>query len=443
MAVPSLQESQEQDDAYMKQAADAAAAQKTQDALQGGDKPQPSFLQKWVTGPIGRVTTNTIDSAVSAADAIYDTEGMHKARDATAGAITGAVNTADAAVSAGKFMETGGVGMPPSSPIWDHAKASILDFRDAVAVQDPTMADGLVQGVAQLAVPFAGYSRALAGLHGIANMAVAGGVTDATALAPHDMRMADLLALGRHTEGKLGDALRTLAPDGSALNAYVNFLTDRGNETEAEGRFKNVLDGFGVNMIATPLIHAAGVVLKQGYAGLRYAVENGVGSAGDLAPPSAAAQRGGPAAAQATPDRGLRLVQQLHANDHVQGEGVQYGVNGDMHTATSDNGVTVAIPQGKNLRVLSSETWAGRGQGEGTARMERLVQEAQAKGLTLTSDSEVSEPAQKVYERLRKLGYDVKENPSRIDPGTGVKHSTSELKGVYEVRPRSKEMSGA
>jgi hypothetical protein len=28
----------------------------------------------------------------------------------------------------------------PSSPIWDYARKSILDFRDAVAVQDPESA---------------------------------------------------------------------------------------------------------------------------------------------------------------------------------------------------------------------------------------------------------------------------------------------------------------
>src|SRR6185437_6928239 len=130
--------------------------------------------------------------------------------------ITGATKIADAAYSFGRsavqnMMEPGykqtqrditgeaAPPAPPSSPVWDHAKAAILDFRDAVAVQDPNMVDNVVQGVAQLGVPFAGYSRALAGVHGLANAIISGALTDATALGPHDMRMADLIALGRHT----------------------------------------------------------------------------------------------------------------------------------------------------------------------------------------------------------------------------------------------------
>lgn len=240
----------------------------------------PSFLQKWVTGPLGRVSTSMIDGAVSAADSMYDSPEMRKARDVAAGGITGAVNIADTAKSAVEGMADATDPyqqkdpVAPSSPIWDHARSSILDFRDAVTVQDPTLADHLVQGVSQLAIPFAGYSRALAGLHGLANMYTAGALTDATALGPHDARVADLIALGRHTEGKLGDALRALSPDGSAMNAYINYLGDRTDEGEAEGRFKNVLDGFGTGLITTPLMQSAASILKQGSSALRYAAEN-------------------------------------------------------------------------------------------------------------------------------------------------------------------------
>jgi hypothetical protein len=274
------------------------AAQRAQQAAQEeAAKQEPSFLQKWVTGPVGRVTTSMLDGAISAADSYSNSDAGHKARDVVSGVMTGATNIAD---SVGSLLTASGKGMAaaedpehadaaqggslPTSPIWDHAKSTILDFRDAVAVQDPTLADNLVQGAAQLAVPFAGYSRALAGVAGFANIVAAGALTDATALGPHDPRMADLIALGRHTEGKLGDALRALTPDGSAQNAYLNYLADRGNESEAEGRFKNVLDGFGANLIMTPLLTAAGSVIKQGTAGLRYLAENGVGSAGAMAP---------------------------------------------------------------------------------------------------------------------------------------------------------------
>lgn len=319
-----VQQMQADDDAYVKQATDAQNAKQSQEALQGGEKPEPSFVSKFMTS-VGRASTNTLDWAVSAADSI-NVMRDRAAHDIGAGIITGATNIADTAGSAvsasGKGLaaaedpahaEDAEEGSLPTSPIWDHAKGAILDFRDAVAVKDPTLSDNLLQGAAQLAVPFAGYSRAMAGVHGFANLVLAGGLTDATALGPHDPRMADLIALGRHTEGKFGDTLRTLAPDGGAVNAYINYLTDRGDETEAAGRFKNVLDGFGANMLVTPLLHAVASGLKFGTAGLRYAVENGVGSAGDLMPANQVGAVGG----DVTPIRAPSAIEEQPTADNA------------------------------------------------------------------------------------------------------------------------------
>lgn len=254
-------------------------------------KTPPTFLQRFQTG-VGRVTSSMIDSAVATAEDPELGAPLRAARDVAAGATTGAVNTVDAGVSAAKTLAPAVPGVQAiadAGPIWDHAKSAILDFRDAVAVKDPSLADSLMQGVAQLAIPFTGYSRALGTMHTVANTVMAGGITDITALAPHDGRMADLLAMGQHAEGKLGDALRAAGPYG--LNAYVNYLADRSDETEAQGRFKNALDGLGVNAVAVPMLHAAGIVLKQGQRGIQYALENGVRNtvsdiAGSMAAPA-------------------------------------------------------------------------------------------------------------------------------------------------------------
>lgn len=323
-----LAQLQAQDEAWGKQY-DAQQEQQAETQKPNAAQVLPSSVFHWMNGSgLGRATLSGIDSAVATADSMYDTPGMRKARDVVAGGITGAVNTADAVrsgVSSAVDNARATFGGNPQdqavddaisndssaaadrmrdlesplktpSPIWDHAKNAVLDFRDAVAVQDPTLADNLVQGAGQLAIPFMGYSRLLSGVSGLANAVMAGALTDSTALAPHDNRVADMLALGRQTEGKFGEVLRTLAPDGSALNAYINFLTDRTNETEAEGRFKNVLDGLGANLIMTPLLHSVGVVLKQGQGALRYLAENGVrNTLSDLAPPlkvGASAQEG-------------------------------------------------------------------------------------------------------------------------------------------------------
>lgn len=288
---------------------DAEQVAKTQQEQQA--QQPPSFLQRW-TQPVVHATLSTIDSAVSEAERMYaasnnDEDGMmRQGRNIAAGVSQGVADAgdsvdslahsvarnvqglaadprqaaieqsigseSDAAARRMQWMDQQGA---PTSPIWDHAKNAILDFRDAVAVKDPTMADNLVQSVAQLAVPFAGYSRALAGLHGLANVVGGGLLTDTTVLQPHDMRTADLIALGQHTEGKLGEVLRAMGPYG--LNWYVNFLTDRTDESEAGGRFKNALDGLGANLILTPILHAVGVTLKQGMPALRYLAENAGG----------------------------------------------------------------------------------------------------------------------------------------------------------------------
>lgn len=351
--MPTLQDLQAQDAAYAKAGNDAQTAEQAKQTL--GSTGQPNGILSWMTQMPRRITSGMIDSAVHAADSMTHDGSWGEAaarvgRDVAAGAADAVVNTGDAAeglLRNGARAEYESVvhpqqaaleaedpamlardqqmdGSAQRSPIWDHARNAILDFRDAVAVKDPNLVDGLTQSVAQLAIPFAGYSKALSGVHdaaiaaqgledisatqgfgsylmktaqkdltGLATKVVApGAMTDATALQPHSMRFADLIALGRHTEGKLGDVLQALAPDGSAMDSYIRYLTDRGDEGEAEGRWKNVLDGFGVNLLATPLITAVGSVLKQGTAGLRYLVDNGVASGADFPRPPAATQAG-------------------------------------------------------------------------------------------------------------------------------------------------------
>lgn len=285
----------------------AQQAAKTQQEQQAKQPPSP---WEQFTSTAGRVTKQALDGVVSAADSIYNTPGMRESRSVVAGAMTGATNIADTVIAhgypaLGLSDETYKAGI---GNIWDHAKQHILDFRDAVAVQDPTIANNLTQSVAQLAIPYAGYSRALSGLGMVSKMVAAGAVTDATALGPHDMRMADLISMGRQTEGKLGEALRSLAPDGSAQNAYIHYLADRTNESDAEGRFKNVLDGFGANMIATPLLHGVAMALKQGTSVLRSGLEAGVTKFSDLIPPKAPE-----AAAPAVAAEGSNLQQPVAA----------------------------------------------------------------------------------------------------------------------------------
>lgn len=477
--MPTLQDLQAQDAAYAKAGNDAQTAEQAKQTL--GSTGQPNGILSWMTQMPRRITSDMIDSAVRAADSMAHDGSWGEAatrvgRDVAAGAADAVANTGDAAeelVRNGARATYESVAHPQqaaleaedpamlardrmldgssqTSPIWQHARNAILDFRDAVAVKDPNLVDGLTQSVAQLAIPFAGYSKALSGVHDAAiaaqgledipatqefgkylvdtarkdltgfatKVAAPGAVTDATALKPHAMRFADLIALGRHTEGKLGDVLQALAPDGSAQDAYIRYLADRGDESEAEGRFKNVLDGFGVNLLATPLITAAGSVLKQGTAGLRYLVDNGVPSMDRL--PSLRLQRGA-----------IGDLPKLEAPK------IKFSNEKGLVAVQSPNGFTHARPTGEgNWRVFKSETSQdARGQGEGYARLKRAADEAHAHGALLESDHQVSAPEARLYARLKADGYRVKQNAFERDPGTGELRSTSELKPVFVVGP--------
>lgn len=439
-----MQEMQTADDAYNKQAADAAAQKTSQEALNGGQaQAQPTFLQKW-TAPIGRATTQILDSAVNAADSVYNTPGMKEARSATAGVMTGATNMADFVMShaAGALATAQQPGddsqaratdpnrdtqaeYSAAEPIWEHTKASVLDFRDAVQVQDPSLLNSLTQSAAQLAVPYMGFSRALSGMHAVAQLATAGALTDASALGPHDMRMADMLALLRHTQGKLGDTLRTLAPDGSAQNAYINYLTDRTNETEAAGRFKNVLDGFGVNLIATPLIHSAAVVMKQGYAGLRYMIDNGVGSSGGMVSPASQAGRIGYHGTNAAPF-------DQFSNDKIgAGEGNQSFGYGHYIADTQD----VAGKYGKNtLQVGIPDDISGQMM-HWDKPLSEQPEVARKLGVDLQNPSKLPNrlngdmTGQEVYSRLS-------QGRTNLGSGTSAKEASAFLskKGVTGIR---------
>jgi hypothetical protein len=141
---------------------------------------------------------------------------------------------------------------------------------------------------------------------------------------------------------------------------------------------------------------------------------------------------------ETSPQRPL-FADAARAQPAARPEDVQHTVKPDgTHIAETPSGKTTAVerPDG-NLQVKSSETGRGlRGAGEGTARLERLAQEAHDRGGNLESDTRVSAPAQRVYSQLAERGYPVEERPNETDPGTGEKISASAQRGVYSVGPR-------
>lgn len=147
---------------------------------------------------------------------------------------------------------------------------AIKGFRDHLA-EGSTTADQITQGVAQFAIPFAGWARAFGGIsraHTAArNLLTAAGAETATSavnLLPDTGRFADLLELGQHAEGKLGDAMRAVAPDDSIINQYINWMNEREDEGPWAGRFKNTVDSLATSGAVAGLVKGAASTFKKG-----------------------------------------------------------------------------------------------------------------------------------------------------------------------------------
>ncbi len=276
--------------------------------------------------PPATTTPTFLDSVLSHTDRFlshYGKYAMDSTRDVAAGLTTGLVNAADSVKSAvgasGKGLAaaedpanaSGGVGedadkreedaADPFTPVYNDARQAALNVRDAIAVKNPGVADHLLEGAGQLVPSFLMFSRVLGGIHGLADLGAGGnllarsggGVARFAAAdtpnstimqGPHDPRLADTLQLLRHSEGKFGDMLRAVTPDGSAMDHYVNYLADHSSETEAEGRYKNVLDSYGAGAAMTGIMHSAAGIFKQGWNALHFMADKGMGAMSDVAP---------------------------------------------------------------------------------------------------------------------------------------------------------------
>lgn len=98
---------------------------------------------------------------------------------------------------------------------------------------------GLVRGVSQFLTGFLPAAQALKGigpatkLAGVARTAAAGAIADATVFDPHDQRLSNLV--------ENFPALQ---------NPVTGFLEAKPDDTEAEGRFKNAIEGLGLGLLA-------------------------------------------------------------------------------------------------------------------------------------------------------------------------------------------------
>lgn len=129
--------------------------------------------------------------------------------------------------------------------------------------------DHLAEGMTQFALPFMGWLKALGGIKGAGVIATAGkaaaaeGITAGSAFDPHDGRVADLLQMGRELDGRFGEFLRKLSPDGSLVNSYIDYMTNRANEGPWEGRWKNAVDSLVTTAAVAGFLKASGRALRK------------------------------------------------------------------------------------------------------------------------------------------------------------------------------------
>lgn len=202
-------------------------------------------------------------------------------------------------------------------------------------------------------------------------------------------------------DGASGNLANLVEEHPSLRNPVTNFLASKPGDSDAEGRLKNALtgtiqgialDGF---MKAIKVFHSA----------------NATKSAIDSVTED-----------QVAPQNMTDLV-----NHSIDEEG--------NHVVTSPNGVSIARQRGRVLQEIKTETQPEfQGMGEGTARTQKMIDVANQNGLDYVSDTQVSPAAAGMYAKLKRMGYQVKENAHSVDE-KGNLISDNSSKPVYEVSP--------
>jgi hypothetical protein len=210
-----------------------------------------SFLDgtvKWVKNLPRNISLGALDAAQSSINALNDAANSDTAQGVK-GAMLG--------------VPAGAVPTTAVSPF----DREFSEWRRGLRAEDD-MSDALTQGIAQFAVPFTAFSKGMGVMQApttAGKLALgAGAEAAATALGfeSDTGRLTELFELGRQSEGKLGDVLNTIAPDGSLVNSYIDWMNEREGETALEARFKNTIDGLAGSAVVASMLKAAGLTYK-------------------------------------------------------------------------------------------------------------------------------------------------------------------------------------
>jgi hypothetical protein len=221
-----------------------------------------------------RLPTNMAAGAWKALGHTIDT-----ASDITTGFVEAKANQASAAVSGvakavGADIPQANVGIQSLSEKYPDMMKSYFDIGEYYE-RGAKPEDDITVGMTQFAVPFLGWLKAAGGLQGatkgvqIAKAAGAEAVAAASAFDPQEGRVADLVQMGRELDGRFGDFMRRISPDGSLVGRYIDYMTNREDEGKWEGRFKNAVDSVVTTAAVAAFIKGAGVAYKKTSAQLK------------------------------------------------------------------------------------------------------------------------------------------------------------------------------
>lgn len=289
--------------------------------------------------------------------------------------------------------------VPPLQTLFPGVFEAAHNFADSVEANN-TMSDDITQGIAQFAIPFTGWLKAVGGIHkgatmlNLGRLALAEGVTAASAFEAHEGRMADLIEMGRQMDNKFGEVLQRVSPDGSLANTYINWLTDRENEGEWEGRFKNAVDSVVTTAGIAPFLKGAAMSIR----GAKQIIQD----VGTKVTPMEL-QRG---------SIGVRPEVKFDLTESVA------TVSGKGTTIRAKRGDTTVghmelAQRGTALQVLDVRLDESiRGRGLSTNMYVDAIENARTRGYEkFVSDTEVSLQAVNTWEALKRRGYEVVRNP--------------------------------
>jgi predicted GNAT family acetyltransferase len=309
-------------------------------------------------------------------------------------------------------------------------KEGVADLRSAVDVVAPdnkTTGGNIARGVGQFLVPFLGWSKVVRAA-GIENLAaqgmVAGFATDISAFDPNQGNLSNLLREHAGLRDPVTEFLATSPDDDAALN-----------------RFRNGIEGLGLGVATEGFIRVMKVGRARWAEHRRNQARAEVNLEKDVpleSSPTIAKVETPADAGQVPPVAPIhRIVFPKDENGVEATEGLwRMNITNDKGKIVGE--ISGATRGGDTIQITRSdiEDVEARGKGYAVQAYERLLLQAQQRGMKVVSDTVVSPDAARVYDALERRGHKVTRNEEFDIEADGEMVSN---KPLFEVEAKAPE----